>query len=1653
MRGSQLAQYLLNSSNVNTELGDSYWNDVLLLLRLDQNTNSKGLPGFKDYSKYQYQVRDIIGSDINSTISFVENGNENYPEITITSGVNILSFCDINNKLNHNLRISQLNSSGNNTVYRPTYLEVMYNGNPAFSLGTNDFTIELSFCADEVNLPWAYQTLFANGECLVGGLNGGLSSNINTYITPFNGGGYGLFIRNGSLVFVAQGQLHTLATGLVKKTWYHVAVQRISNRLQCFINFNRVSDQAFTRNLTFQYDSAYTGNSRLSIGAATAMRSFFSGTQTFIHDRPIIDTSFSGQLSNFRITTQPRYTQSFYGGVLPHKIASVENKIDVNYTDVLVNLPLNYDLYDYSTKKAHILNETLLSQVLDYDTGYLYLDGVNIYRTKNIATSLNSNEWTLEFYITPGFNSKGIKYEGAEGNNRNNRTTFRDFLFNYNVPAIANYQLIRKIPLISLISDNKVSAQVCLNWRATTRVGSYMSFEASSDGITFVTPPSEGGIFWGSEALPNSEVKFFGQIFPIIDGITSADNVKIAGAYDEPATHVAIMRYNNLLYFLINGTVVKTIPFTYSIYQAGTNLQLQLNGIYDPIYATEPGTLTGGLVSPGVKGVKLTNKAIYNTTGTNDFFYNHSLQPLPLTTDVLAPPRVRLLAIIRNNTAPSISSDEVKWTAFFNGPVSNVVLADFSLTQLNGITGSSLVSVTKLSDFEYEILANTGTGNGTLTLNFIDRHTVTYKDTNTKISYNSGELSFTGETYTVNKKAPIPILTSGASPYISAPFIVTITFDSAIETFDGTKLGVVNGIVSNISAVDEINHIYNATITPVRQGAVIVQAVSGLGTTDTSVYSLNSEPLVRIYSESFAILQLPLDVSNSINDLSPARITLNEVIANNTQFSNTIAPLGATSSLEVNPLVEQSGLNYLNFNSVASTYDLAQTNDWTLEFFLRINSSVGKTAHIFSVENGQTGFALVATNGNLIIQRSLTNTTNLFPSITFSEKDTSIYPTWNDSGYTLLQKYPHFAITKRGNVYRFYRNGIRVGIVQTTVNIDITKGDLYVGYYPNRVNDTTYHLSNVRFTLGKAIYTSYNINVPGLPYPVLTNITDETSLLSFISIGSNNYTSNKANIDNKIILNFNSIITLVGLPAVTILGREAIVTKLDYNAYTAYVTVTEDDVDGEVPFSIDITGQPSIPDKTFTSTTNSSRVFVDTSPITAAITTNDPDDNRYSIIGVISFSEEPASFNLDDLTTSNCALSNLYKYPNEFTYSFTITALETGTIEVQLEANKLQDMVGNFNLASTTFSRHCEVPEYIPDAHWSNVLLLLQSTGSNIIDSSDINTSITTTNVALTNEVTPPGIGKSMFFNGQNSSLQFTLNQTLNKTIPYTIEFYVYMKSSVVFRLPKPTILPASNVSPTGFTANWQSVDTANAYKVDVALDSGFTQFIPGYKNAITTDLSLPIANDDLLPGVPIGEFTEYVGDKGFVGQWQYRGDNQGFIVDVALDTNFTKKLYAFNGKYVNTNFLNVGNIDSTIKQLPNPESTPDIDPTPYIAGEGVILTGLIGNTSYPQLMYFLEEDTVRLYETSSYSNPAIAEDIDVQRWMHIAIVNTEKYTKLYVDGVLQNKMRNIGFTENFNLGYAVGHFYGYMQGLRITKGVARYTKDFDAPTLPFSMS
>jgi hypothetical protein len=1670
------------STSADTAPVDIYWNDVVFLSRLDA-TNSKGLPVYKDYSKYQYNIRYREGTLNEATdfIRLISNGDVEYPAISNTSDNTVDSFLYLPNKNARNVRIGEINSEISGTV-TPGYFDVLLQGNPDFALDSDNFTIELSFYADDINLPWKYQTLLSVGYCIFAPFATPAiitPAVVGTYLSLYTdnqqGYGYGIFIEGDKLYFYAKGSKYLIQNpAIIPDTWYHIAVQRTGNTLQTYVNGVLVNTFSFTKNLSLEESTEDdTLFRRLQIGYSPIYSSFNSAYSNRVNG---VESCFSGGLSNIRITKQARYYSSFYTLTLPFGILPSQNKLDALYTSTLLNIPCSYDYFDYSSRSAQITNRDLLKTIPTLASASLHLDGQKIYRTKNIASNLSATTWCVEFFVVPYVNGSPLDMitSGQRANigqfNHITEKTWTDLLFaEFFLQDLLPGRIEEIIPLFQITTatgkkimniDFNVQHIYTGDFNPNNR-GTYFSCQLSSDGNSWLELPSEIDeplVAVPLTLLPNEQIKF-GAKFTSGIGIESS-NALARSAYSDLRYHVAIQKINNNIYFFINGVLNKTISFTNTLYTEG-NIEFVLGGDYTPLIGrkytfgqvfTDNGYRNYN-ITLGLSGIRVTNAARYSISTANDILYENSRQPLALSLTALPPSRARVIDIVRNSTVKLVSAASVSWTVYVNQDVSNLTVNDFTLTQLEGLSGATITSLQKVNAFAYTLTANTGSGNGRLIPNFNDRRTVTLADTSTLISYFLGELSIEGEEYLVNKSNPTPTITSGSNPYINTTFLALLQFDAPIATFKPELIGLVNCKLDKYQLLDEELQIYELTLIPLNDGVVSVQALQGTGVTDSSLPSNASNILTRVYKEFFPIAQFPFTTATRFNDLSPSALVLDEWVDNNTIYSSQEYPLGANSSLSVDSLNEQSGFTLTDYNAVSGTLNPNTNIDWTIEFFLRVNSTVTgttKKAHILSIVNG-SGLAITASDGKLIVSRTPNQVSSLFTGINWKDRALTTFPDWSNTAITIQDKFPHFAITKKGDTFRFYVNGIRVGIISSTTVFDITRGTFNIGYYPNNVGDIPYLLSNLRITYGKALYTAYQINVPYPPYSVVDNITDFAEVLNYISIYSNNNSASEATTGDLIFLKFNSIANLTINPTVEINGEAVSVVKGVNNAYSASYIVQSTDADGLVPFSITVPSQLGISEVTFNNTTNNSFVTIDNNPLECFITSDAPNDSSHIFDIDIAFSEDSLPLLLSYLTTTNCTVSNLYKYPTDNRYKVTVTGTSTGNASVKILANTLLDTASNYNIESNTFTRSIVVPTYVPDPHWSNVTLLLQPTTSTITDISTIST-ITNTNVEVSADTSPGGLAKSMKF-GNASSLGIT-GVTLPANLAYTLEFFIYVNSKTSLRLASPILNPANNLDVDKFDISWSAVPTATSYLLDISSNSQFTQYVPGFKHKNTGLATSLTVSSTVSSDFPRIKEVRYLSDRGFILDWEYnRADNIAYSLEISKDINFTQPLSGYNPKVLTSNFEIVGELKNlqilTTNQISN-QSSVVVDNE--VSGTGSVVTGILKDaSSFPQIDYFLEESSIRVYKDDGYSAPAIIEDVELFKWSHVALVNSNRFTYLYIDGELVDKTKNLEFSDELIMGHNIGFFKGYITGVRITKGIRRYTEDtYIIPTLPY---
>ncbi|MBK9962563.1 MAG: PKD domain-containing protein [Saprospiraceae bacterium] len=155
--------------------------------------------------------------------------------------------------------------------------------------------------------------------------------------------------------------------------------------------------------------------------------------------------------------------------------------------------------------------------------------------------------------------------------------------------------------------------------------------------------------------------------------------------------------------------------------------------------------------------------------------------------------------------------------------------------------------------------------------------------------------------------------------------------------------------------------------------------------------------------------------------------------------------------------------------------------------------------------------------------------------------------------------------------------------------------------------------------------------------------------------------------------------------------------------------------------------------------------------------------------------------------------------------------------------------------------------------------------------------------------------------------------------------------------LSAPTALPATNITTSGFTANWQTISDATKYLLDVSTNSNFSSFENGYNNrdvgnvltfgitglststiyyyrvrannaSSTSPNSNVIQATTLTAGLtaPVALSATSINSSGFTANWQASSGATKYLLDVSTNSNFSSFENGYNNRDVG-NVLNFG--------------------------------------------------------------------------------------------------------------------------------------------------
>lgn len=153
------------------------------------------------------------------------------------------------------------------------------------------------------------------------------------------------------------------------------------------------------------------------------------------------------------------------------------------------------------------------------------------------------------------------------------------------------------------------------------------------------------------------------------------------------------------------------------------------------------------------------------------------------------PPTVQ--SINRHTSSPT-NATSVQFDVTFSESVTGVDSGDFSLAT-TGVGGASISSVSG-SGTSYTVTVSTGSGSGTLGLNLVDDDSIKDGAGNKLGGTGTGNGNFTGQTYSIDKTAPVVTVTKVNGSTASFPFSTNQNVTSV-----GGACGTVSGDSSTVS--------------------------------------------------------------------------------------------------------------------------------------------------------------------------------------------------------------------------------------------------------------------------------------------------------------------------------------------------------------------------------------------------------------------------------------------------------------------------------------------------------------------------------------------------------------------------------------------------------------------------------------------------------------------------------------------------------------------------------------------------------------------------------------------------------------------------------------------------------------------------------------
>lgn len=174
-------------------------------------------------------------------------------------------------------------------------------------------------------------------------------------------------------------------------------------------------------------------------------------------------------------------------------------------------------------------------------------------------------------------------------------------------------------------------------------------------------------------------------------------------------------------------------------------------------------------------------------------------------------------SIIRGNVSPTKES-VVTFTVVFSEDVTGLDIGDFSVTMGAGLSGATVTEVLG-SDNNFQVSVNTGTGSGTLRLDFVPNGSVSGASGTAAVAFTEGD------SYVIDRTSPtvaITRATNQGNPTGNQPINFTVTFSEKVIGFDSGDIkvgGTAGATTAVVTTTDNIT--FNVAVSGATQSGTV----------------------------------------------------------------------------------------------------------------------------------------------------------------------------------------------------------------------------------------------------------------------------------------------------------------------------------------------------------------------------------------------------------------------------------------------------------------------------------------------------------------------------------------------------------------------------------------------------------------------------------------------------------------------------------------------------------------------------------------------------------------------------------------------------------------------------------------------------------------